>query len=449
MARRRRDRADEVALEFLEGDLTDGFDVEFGAAAEPDDDAHRPRRGVWAGVGVVAALGALVGVVAIAGSGDDASVPTSSVTGTTAPTTTASTSSAPPTTDGAPDPTPVATSSAPIVASTYPPLVPAGRDIGGPIAAPADLDPLLTHFDGAQLYLWDTESGPAALVAYDVATGTTTPIDLGTAAGPLRAVLPTDQGVFVDAGDVVLTGPDGPIPLGVSDAPVSDFSRTGPRIAAGPAGRVWVRTLAPPSLVLFDSQTMNNPYELPLGAELIGVSAAGRPVVRGPDLRSFEIANDGSSVLLAEGVTTPVENGWYAELVCEPAAECRVMLHGVSSPITFAINAPDDLERMAVRFAPSGNHVAVAVDDRVRIIDTVAAEGVDVALPFVPTGDAVSRAAANYFRLARDLVWTPDGEALGLLTDTGIVFVGLDGTLLGQIVVDPEQPLRYVPVALG
>jgi hypothetical protein len=288
-------------------------------------------------------------------------------------------------------------------------------------------------------------------VAYDIATGTTTSIDLGATAGPLRAVIPTDDGVVVDAGNLVFVGAGGPVPVGRGDAPISDVSRTGPRIADGPAGRVWVRRLAPPSLALFDPRTGTDEarYELPIGAELIGVTASGQPVVRGPDLRSFEIAEDGSSVVLAEGVTTPVEKGRYAELVCEPAAECTVELHGVESSTTFALVAPDEFERMAVRFAPTGNHVAVAVDDRVRIIDTVAATGVDVPLPFVPTSDAVSRAAANYFRLGRDVVWTPDGEALGLLTNTGIAFVGLDGTPLGQIVVDPEQPLRYVPVALG
>jgi hypothetical protein len=75
---------------------------------------------------------------------------------------------------------------------------------------------------------------------------------------------------------------------------------------------------------------------------------------------------------------------------------------------------------------------------------------VDVPLSYVPSStDFTNRPAANYFRLARDLVWTPDGKVLLYLTPEGIAIVNADGVPVGLVVLDPADPLRYVPIAMG
>lgn len=466
MARRREGESAPLEIEILDGPSLDEEPVEFGRraarAARGDGSAtpgHRNRR-VWTLVGALVGVGAVAAVMlAVLTSEGSSSAPETSVRpSTTGRSTTPATVSD--TTGFSPVATPVPLASVPEgtisqdtvteVPGSFPPFVPEGREIVPLPSLPAGTGSLGAEA-GETLYLWDTAGGPTAVVAYDMATGTALPVVLGEVSGPIRAVIPTPFGGLVDAGQLALIGPRGiaPNPYNGGDEGVANFAEIGPRIAASLDGSVWVRTLEPPGLRRFDDRGLVvETLDLPLGIELIGVARDGRPVVRGADLRSFEIRADGESVPFADDITTPVEQGRYAALRCTPPDPCVVSLNnGVSS--RFSLPDTGDLARTAVRFAPVAGRVAIARDGYVRIVDMIAGTSVDVPLAYVPTGDSVSVPAANYFRIARDLVWTADGEALGVLTDQGIVFVDMTGTPVATVVVDPDSPLRYVPLALG
>jgi len=474
MARRRDRDALPLEIELFDGAEGDEYEVDFGArrrrsqpASAGQDptgetgvgDPRRPgrrRTPMWVVLGTLAGVGAVVGLGAATG-GDDGTAPTTSRPARSTTTTTSATTTSPPapvvTTVAVTEP-PVLT---PIVASTYPPFMPDRSPSGDPgpltpIPIPGTpTDGAAPFGAGSTLYLWDTQRGPTALAAYDLTTGLVTDVDLGEVPGPIKAVIPTAYGVVVDAGELVMATPDGPRRVGWGDDGITDFTTTGPRIAPGPAGLVWVRTLNPASLALFDPATGRNigRYELPLGTELIGSTASGDPVVRAADLTSYEILDDGSSVAIAEGVTTPVERGWFGEIRCEPPTECVVGLHAGVLSMSFGLGDASALERTALRFSPDGTHVAIARDGAVRILQPLGTEAVDVAFTHVATGDPVSRPTINYFRLARDLVWMPDGGAVGLLTDQGVVFVDLAGQPQRAVLIDPAAPLRYVPLAVG
>ena len=465
MARRRDAESAPLEIEILDGSSLDEEPVEFGRRAARGEGSSAPgprNRRVWTLVGALVGVGAVAAVMLVVLTSDDSSsAPETSVRPSTTRRSTIP-ATVTDTTGFSPDLTPFPQGSVPEastvfptvpeVPGSFPPFVPEGREIGPLPSLPTGTG-ALGAVAGETLYLWDTASGPTAVVAYDMATGTALPVDLGEVSGPIRAVVPTPFGGLVDVGQVKLIGPEGiaPNPYNGGDEGVADFTQTGPRIAASPDdGSVWVRTLEPPGLRHFDDRGLGvETLDLPLGIELIGVDRNGRPVVRGADLRSFAIETDGESVPFADGITTPVEQGNYAALVCEPPASCVVSLHSRGVVSRFGLPDAADLARTAVRFAPGGSRVAIARDGYVRIVDMIAGTSVDVPLEYIPIGDRVFVPAANYFRIARDLVWTADGEALGVLTDQGIVFVDMTGTPIARVVIDPDNPLRYVPLALG
>jgi hypothetical protein len=487
---RKRGRDDGLEIEMLDGPGFEEQTVEFtpwrtrsshGASthgagphdpAQPDStaEADRRRRRWRVGVPVAAAAAMLVAAVAVATSGGGSNEAVSTEI-STVPSTASSTAATLPasTVPAVTSQTSVfhfpAATAPPTAPREYPPFVPQPVSVVPNTGDPAPLagaNPFGKP-TGWQLYLWDTQGGPTSMVVYDLDTGRTSAVDAvaataatagspAPATGPIRAVVTTDDGALVDAGDVlrISTVADG-ISVSAVSTPDGPNQSGGPRIAKAFGDNMWVRTTSPSGLALLTSAgELVHTFDLAPGMELIGSGFDGYPVVRGADLHSMHLLDDGTALRYSEGITSPIESGRFAELDCSPAGNCALRLHGGLNGNTAAVSVPNDLSTIALRFSPAGDKVAIVENGSLRVMNTSSEVTVPVALPYVPSSPTYSLAPANYIALARDLLWSPEGNHLGLLTDDGITFVSADtGGAEFRILLDAANPVRYVPLALG
>ena len=139
---------------------------------------------------------------------------------------------------------------------------------------------------------------------------------------------------------------------------------------------------------------------LALNEYLLGSTAAGDPVIYGPDGDAYTIAPDRTRQKFSPGRVSGVQNGFYTEVLCDDVAVCRNVIHGaavVEEPYT---------EDLAATFSPSGMWVALNVQnfrgggEPVQLRNLLTGQQYDVEGPFIPSYFGFGGASA--------LAFTPD-----------------------------------------
>jgi hypothetical protein len=256
-----------------------------------------------------------------------------------------------------------------------------------PFALPTDFDPIelnplptvattTTVFDsGAGQIFPDTQLGlyiaiddnNARLLRLDLATGTVAKVERQSR-GRVRALLP---------------GPSGPIFI---DDSIVGFE--GWNVVVSPDGTIWGPANNGVSLVQFDAEgqrlrTVNGPATSIFNGAIAGVTADGRPVVLGPDARAYAINPDDTYERVGEGFVTKVQPGGYWEVICDVAAACHAVIHGVDQR-PFSIDASELDLTTAISVSPSGRLAMVTVGEGLSVIDLATGVRTEVpgAIPF-------------------------------------------------------------------
>ena len=324
-------------------------DVQDGAEHDVDFGANRPAptRRWWLVIGGILAVALLVIVAStFAREGDDATAPpTTSATATTA--SSPSTTDPPRTTDDAGQRTTVSA-----------------------VTTLSDLElaaPLLPTDQSWSIFLIDQNSGRTRRI--DVQTGAIETLDGSTASFVIAP-----EGSFTVPGAATF-GYQGNLPAGPEYGSYwnMDFDNgTGQQ-------RLVLRQVLPGSEV---EEVASVP--LSVNEYLLGSTAAGDAVIYGPDGDAYSVTRDGIRQKFSTGRVSSVQNGFYAEVLCDDAATCRHVLHGVA-----VVEGPYTQDESAT-FSPSGTWAALSAQNYrgegqpVRLLNLVTGEGFDVDARFVP-----------------------------------------------------------------
>ncbi len=292
---------------------------------------------------------------------------------------------------------------------------------------------------GLVVYLTPSGGAPDSIRAYDIDTGVVHDVSFGGDIGWYIRAIDGAGGVVVDGGAAVAVGPGGHRtlmaggPNGINEAPNG-------RVAAGPSGGVWARGFDPPRIELFDASgaPAGRMYGLPIGAELYGSMADGRPVVRTEDRRVAVIEADGTRTPLADNTLGPVESGRFAEVRCaDDEQPCHVLGHVDDRTIDLGLTHDAQGVARGFRFQPDGPFVAVNENGRISLIDsTTGATTSDVAHP------------TNEGWFGEDdrvpVRFLPGGRGLVASTGFGLELVDLSGTRIAAIYLDGDNGSRQV-----
>jgi hypothetical protein len=362
------------------------------------------QRRWWPWLAGLAVVGVLVALI----SGVDSNSSTAPTTAPTAPTT--PTTPPPATSPTVPTPAVATTVAAPLL-----PILPFGT--------PTD----------AVAYLGSADGGPFSLQVYDIDRGTVRGIDLGGDAGWITRTVDVADAVLVDGGEVVrVDGQGQATTIAATGAYGLDNAPPG-RIVPGPFGGAWVRMFHPDGLALLDSaghpvgeKQRDGSDRIPVGsgADLIGTSATGRPVIRAPDGSTRVVADDGTTTSLSSDPTGVVDAGRYASRHCPlgPAAACELVLHGDGPD---AVVPPDlidgRLQDVVVLFQPGGHWVAVVDGQSLNMWNPL------TKARRVGAVDSISRFSRDMPAVA----FLPSGIGLIASTSSGLVFVSTEGGVVG------------------
>lgn len=289
---------------------------------------------------------------------------------------------------------------------------------------------------GLVLYLTPRGGAPTSVVAYDVDAAEFHRVDLGRDVGWYIRAVPAGDQVVIDAGEVMVAGTSGvAVVARTADGAYSDAPFG--RVAPGPAGTVWVRTLEEdrPGIVQYEAgsgPTGGAFHELPRGADLYGSMADGRPVVRGADGRVFVVEPDDRRTLLAANALAPVDHGQFAEVRCDDRQACEVIGHLAAGEVPLGPPTVNG-QRRSFRFQPDGPYVAVAVERTLVLLDTRTGTEISLVTRLGPEGYG----SDDVLSAVRFL---PDGHGLVVDTSTGLVLFDLDGTVVARLGSPSENP---------
>jgi hypothetical protein len=367
------EKGDRIEIELMDDDAV-AADVEIGNSPR--------RRTPW----LVAVFG-VVGLLAFAATRSGAQPKRAAVPTTTVPTTTAR---------------PITTAVG--AATAVGPVMPLG------------------HETGTFLYLTPSGGGPFSVQIYELDTGELREVDLGTDVGWYIRAIDLSGAVVLDGGVVLSVQRNGVVPLasegtnGYADAPFG-------RVASGPDGGVWVRSVARGKLQLMGpSGPLSVEYDLPVGADLYGAMSDGRPVVRGADQRSYVMDKVGNRSLLSSGLTSYVEKGKFTETTCDDQQHCATVGHFDTQKRAIPLSP-----KSMVRFEPDGPMIAIVHEDEtLSLLNGVTGVEVPVVMsdrvPYDPTSP-----------LATNVTFLPDGQGLVAATSTGLVLIDQNGTFVTNI----------------
>ena len=399
-------------IELVEDDGPhDGQDVAFGVGQRrdrPSASGRGPRVKIAAGVIGVLALGG----AAMAFSRDDA--PTGEQTSATT----------------VPDPI----NSTNFPQATTPAFsLPTGFDPIEPNPLPT-LATTTTLFDSGAGQVLPTDSPLGLYVAtgnnsdgvlrLDLATGTVAEVE-GQSSGRVRAVL---------------SGPDGPI--FVDDSVVSPDAWI---TVVSPDGTVWAPDTNGTGIIQFDSagkrlRTVSAPFSSIFGNTLVGVTADGRPVVIGADARAYTVNPDDTYARIGDGFVFGVQPGGYWETICDLAAVCQTIIHGVGQP-PFAVDVAETNRPFGVSLSPSGRFAVVVFSGAASIIDLAAGLQTEV-----PTPGPINE-GFDFFGQQRAGLWFGTGDQFLIVSSTNHLVVY--DTTTGQSRTIDLPPGSYNRVLLG
>jgi hypothetical protein len=272
---------------------------------------------------------------------------------------------------------------------------------------------------GIVLYLTPAAGAPTSLIAYDVDRGVGHRIDLGLDVGWYLGAVEGAGGVVLDGGRVLRLAGGGATPLDGRGGAVHADAPFG-RVAAGPAGGVWVRQLDPPivSLIDHDGVPTGVQFDLPLGAELFGSMADGTPVVRGADGGVATVEASGDRPRLAANAVAPVRAGRFAEIRCDAQQACGLVGHVKGREIPLGpVRQPTGTAR-AVEFQTNGPYVAVVEDGRLSLHDTETGRVRHDIVQGVISGPGGRSSGVRFL---------PGSAGLAASTSGGIALIGLNG----------------------
>jgi len=298
--------------------------------------------------------------------------------------------------------------------------------------------PALPFGKPTHLAVYLTPSGPPrTMLVYEIDTGRVLDIDLGQDAGwYTRAFDGAGGSVLLDGGVVLRATAEGITQVDQSPAGVGNSFTDAPdgRLAPGPDGRIWLRTLTPPSLVLLDETgtPSTTHYDLPIGADLYGSMADGRPVVRGADKRSIIVERDGRHTPLATGLTTVVEHGQFIETVCDAALRCSHVAHLGAKKRALGDVAVGTPGFRSYRLQPDGPLVATDDGGLLSLLDT----DTSVFHPSLLSG-VIPSAFGDESLLSSSVMFLPGGVGLAALTNDGLVLLDLSGRVVATIALGP------------
>jgi hypothetical protein len=155
---------------------------------------------------------------------------------------------------------------------------------------------------------------------------------------------------------------------------------------------------------------------------LLGGTAAGEPVIAGPDGDAYAVTPDGLRHRLATGRVTGVQNGYFSEIACTDEGICGQILHGAVEVRRGYFGSEN------VTFSPSGEWAAMSTlndssgDPPVQLLNLVNGSVVALGTGFVP----------GYFGFggASLVAFTPDSKwAVGVSRSTLVVIELATGTV--------------------
>jgi hypothetical protein len=173
---------------------------------------------------------------------------------------------------------------------------------------------------------------------------------------------------------------------------------------------------------------------------LLGGTAAGEPVVVGPDGDAYAVARDGTHRRLATGLVTAVQNGYFSEISCSDAGICGQILHGAAE-VRRAYHGSEN-----VSFSPSGEWAAMSTlsdpsgDPPVQLLNLVDGSVIALGNGFVP----------GYFGFgsASLVAFTPDSRwAVGVSRST-LVVIELDTGEVSRYALPDRSSSLFAAVAV-
>lgn len=283
------------------------------------------------------------------------------------------------------------------------------------------------------LFLADPDSG-RRVVRLDLATGVIAALPeatysqtLGVSGTGLAAhvVAPTDVG----GADAKTAGPDGATWLAGIDGSTTKLSLVRMQASSGLA-----------LLANYDLGALASVFQ-----RMIGSMANGEPVFAAPDGSAFVFnPTTKTRYRLANGtMVSPVVNGNYGDVECDPAGRCQLLIHGASHTYSMPYSA-----HASFSISPDGGHayIAVSTDGRTERSMVNVRTGVAHTVREPPssdggsTGDTAAGAAA---------AWAPDGMTAFFVDGTQLTKVSSDGMWTQQIDLPAPVSPNAVAVAVA
>ena len=276
---------------------------------------------------------------------------------------------------------------------------------------------------GVGVYMRPASQADAGLILYDIDRGEVrsfAPYEYG-----YHRAIDGAGGVVVDASTVMRLQSTGITQLAGGSA--GGFEPPVGRVAAGPAGGVWVRDTGMQRLVLLSDQAQaGTVYDLPAGADLVGSMADGRPVVRGADLRSYVIEASGTRSLLSSGLTSLVEHGRFTDITCDDQQHCGTVGHLDGQKRGIALAA-----ELSVRFQADGPWLAlVAPDEGLTLLNGQTGAEIKVRMT---EHIAYEAPALNLISAGPNVWFLPGARGVVAGTSSGLVFIDMRGEIVGSV----------------
>ena len=173
---------------------------------------------------------------------------------------------------------------------------------------------------------------------------------------------------------------------------------------------------------------------------LLGGTAAGEPVVVGPDGDAYAVTRDGPRRRLATGLVTAVQNGYFSEITCSDEGICGQILHGAVE-VRRAYYGSEN-----VSFSPSGEWAAMSTlsdpsgDPPVQLLNLVNGSVIALGNGFVP----------GYFGFgsASLVAFTPDSRwAVGVSRST-LVVIELETGAVSRYALPGRSSSLFAAVAV-